>query len=428
MKVRLAYGETGMEIDVPADRTVVVTPRQMHAVPDERAAVLSALRRPTIGPPLHERVRPGQTVAISMCDGTRPQPRHVMIPAVLDELEGIVDPGDVVVLVATGTHRGNTPDELEAMLGADVLGRVRVVNHDARDDASLRWCGEVLDVPVWLNREWVEADVRITTGFVEPHFFAGFSGGPKLNAPGLAGLETTLVLHNAWRIGDPNATWGITEGNPVHDAVRAIAEVTGVDFMVDVLLDRDQRIVEVFSGDLAPTHAAACRAAKQLAMAPVDEEFDLVVTTNSGFPLDQNLYQSVKGMTAGAAVVKPGGTLICAAECRDGFPDHGSYRTVLASQPSPAALLREIEAREATVPDQWQVQVQARVQQRARVVMHTATLSEADLASAHLGYTDDVTASIKEELARLGSDARLCVLPEGPQTIPYLPSHKETVV
>ncbi len=163
-------------------------------------------------------------------------------------------------------------------------------------------------------------------------------------------------------------------------------------------------------------------------MAPVAEEFDLVVTTNSGFPLDQNLYQSVKGMTAGAAVVKPGGTLICAAECRDGFPDHGSYRTVLASQPSPAALLREIEAREATVPDQWQVQVQARVQQRARVVMHTATLSEADLAAAHLGYTDDVTASIKEELARLGSDARLCVLPEGPQTIPYLPSHKETVV
>ena len=149
-----------------------------------------------------------------MCDGTRPQPRHVMIPAVLDELEGIVDPSDIVVLVATGTHRGNTPDELEAMLGADVLGRVRVVNHDARDDASLRWCGEVLDVPVWLNREWVDADVRITTGFVEPHFFAGFSGGPKLNAPGLAGLETTLVLHNAWRIGDPQRDVGDHRGQP----------------------------------------------------------------------------------------------------------------------------------------------------------------------------------------------------------------------
>ncbi len=427
MKVRLAYGETGMEIDVPADRTVVVTPRQMHAVADERAAVLAALRRPTVGAPLRERVKPGQTVAISMCDGTRPQPRHVMIPAVLDELEGIVDADDIVVLVATGTHRANTPDEIVAMLGADVVERVRVVNHDARDDSALRWCGQVLDVPVWLNKEWVDADVRITTGFVEPHFFAGFSGGPKLNAPGLAGLETTLVLHNAWRIGDPNATWGVTVGNPVHDAVRAIADATGVDFMLDVLLDREQRIVEVFSGDLLAAHAAACRSAKLLAMAPVEHEFDVVVTTNSGFPLDQNLYQAVKGMSAGAAVIKPGGTLICAAECRDGFPNHGSYREVLASQPSPSALLREIEARETTIPDQWQVQVQARVQERARVVMHTATLSEADLAGAHLAYTDDVTASVEEALRELGPDATLCVLPEGPQTIPYLPQ-KERVV
>jgi nickel-dependent lactate racemase len=186
------------------------------------------------------------------------------------------------------------------------------------------------------------------------------------------------------------------------------------------LLDREQRIIDVFSGDLVPAHAAACVAAKQLAMAPVDQEFDVVVTTNSGFPLDQNLYQSVKGMTAGAAVIKRGGTLICAAECRDGFPDHGSYRDVLASQPSPAALLREIESREATIPDQWQVQVQARVQEKARVIMHTATLSASDLASAHLGHTDDVTETIHEELRRVGPDATLCVLPEGPQTIPYM--------
>ncbi|HTN79626.1 MAG TPA: lactate racemase domain-containing protein, partial [Acidimicrobiales bacterium] len=216
MKVHLAYGETGIDIDVPAERTVVVTPEQLTPVSDERAALLAALRHPTVGLPLRDRVHRGQTVAISMCDGTRPQPRHVMIPAILDELDGIVHTDDVVVLVATGTHRGNTAEELVSMLGHDVLDRVRVVNHDARDESTLLWCGQVVDVPVWLNREWVAADVRITTGFVEPHFFAGFSGGPKLNAPGLAGLETTLVLHNAWRIGDENATWGVTVGNPVH--------------------------------------------------------------------------------------------------------------------------------------------------------------------------------------------------------------------
>ena len=421
MKVELAYGRTGLVIDVPADRTTVVLPRQLDAVANERHAVQAALRHPTAGPPLRDRIRAGQTVAISMCDGTRPQPRNVMIPALLDELDGIVRPDDVVVLVATGTHRGNTPRELQSMLGADVLDRVRVVNHDASDPAALRWIGRFAgDVPVWLHRAWVDADVRITTGFVEPHFFAGFSGGPKLVAPGLAGLDTVLALHDARRIGDPRATWGVTVGNPVHDAVREIAEVTGVDFAVDVLLDRRHRIVEVFSGDLPAEHAAACRAARRMAMVAVPAEFDVVVTTNAGFPLDQNLYQCVKGMSAGAAVVRQGGTLVCAAECRDGFPDHGSYREVLASQPTPAALLRTIEARRVPLPDQWQVQVQCRVQARARVLLHTSGLTTAELAAAHIESAADVSATVREELARLGPDATVCVLPEGPQTIAYV--------
>jgi nickel-dependent lactate racemase len=421
VKVKLAYGESGLVVDLPLDRTTVVAPRRVAAVRDARDAVLDALRRPTVGAPLRDRVRPGQRVAISICDGTRPQPRHVMVPAVLDELEGVIDADDVVVLVATGTHRGNSPAELESMLGREVLDRVRVVNHDARDDASLRWVGRLAgDVPVWLNREWLDADVRITTGFVEPHFFAGFSGGPKMVAPGLAGLDTVLALHDARRIGDERATWGVTVGNPVHDAVRAIATSTGVDFAVDVLLDRDQRIVDVFAGDLLEEHAAACASARRVAMVRVPAAFDVVVTTNAGFPLDQNLYQCVKGMAAGASVVRPGGMLICVAECRDGFPDHGSYREVLTSEASPRALLRAIEARSTTVPDQWQVQVQARVQMKARVVVHTNGLTAADLGVAHLEHSTDVSATVRDELARLGPEAIVCVLPEGPQTIPYV--------
>jgi lactate racemase len=421
VRVELAYGETGLAVDLPSDRTTVVVPQHLDPVTDERLAVLDALRRPTFGAPLRDRVRRGQRVAISICDGTRAQPRHIVVPALLDELDGVIEADDVVVLVATGTHRGNTDAELEAMLGRDVLDRVRVVNHDARDDGSLRWVGRLAgDVPVRLNAEWIDADVRITTGFVEPHFFAGFSGGPKMVAPGLAGLDTVLALHDARRIGDERATWGITVGNPVHDAVRTIAAATGVDFAVDVLLNRDHRIVEVFAGDLLEEHAAACAMARRVAMAPVPSPFDVVVTTNAGFPLDQNLYQCVKGMAAGAGIVRAGGTLICAAECRDGFPDHGSYREVLASAPSPEALLRAIEARPTTVPDQWQVQVQARVQSRARVLLHTNGLTAADLAAAHLGHTDDIAATVRDELDRLGPDATVCALPEGPQTIPYV--------
>jgi lactate racemase len=421
MRVRLAYGESGLDIVVNPAITTVVEPVHHPAAPDQAAVLRAALRAPVAGPPLRERVRPGQTVAISACDGTRPQPRHLMLPAVLAELDGVVRREDVVVLVATGTHRGNSAAELRRMFGDEVVDTVRIVNHDARDSAELTWVGRFgAGVPVWLNREWVAADVRITTGFVEPHFFAGFSGGPKLVAPGLAALETVLVLHDAARIGHPRATWGVLHGNPVHDDVRAIAEGTGVTFALDVVLNRDKDVVAAFGGDLGPMHAAATAEARRIAMRPVPAPFDVVVTTNSGHPLDQNLYQAVKGMSAAHQVVRPGGTIICAAECRDGFPDHGSYREVLASAASPRALLDAISARTETVPDQWQVQIQARVQSDCRVVMHTGHLTDAELATAHLAQTHDVSATVAEALAAAGPDARLCVLPEGPQTIPYL--------
>jgi nickel-dependent lactate racemase len=421
VKVHLAYGESGLTVDLPEDRTTVVEPVYTPGAPDPAETLRAALRTPAAGPRLRDIVRPGQTVAIAVCDGTRAQPRHLMVPAVLEELDGVVDLTDVVVLVATGTHRGNTDAELRAMLG-DVVDRVRVVNHDARDDSTLVWCGTHGNgVPVWLDRLWVESDVRITTGFVEPHFFAGFSGGPKLAIPGLAGLETVLTLHDAARIGSPRATWGICEGNPVHDDIRAVvAAAGGVSFGFDVTLNRDQEIVGAYAGELFAMHAAAREGARELAMAPVDGRFDVVVTTNSGYPLDQNLYQAVKGISAAATVVKDGGTIICAAECRDGFPDHGSFREVLQSAESPEALLAAISSRTRTVPDQWQVQVQAKLQSRARVIMHTSYLSDADLAAAHLEQTADISATVAELLAAAGPDARVCVLPEGPQTIPYV--------
>jgi nickel-dependent lactate racemase len=421
VRVRLAYGTTGLDIDVDPARTTVVEPVPKPAAADPRAVLRAALRSPVAGPPLRTRVKPGQRVAISVCDGTRPQPRHLMIPAILEELDGITSLDDVVILVATGTHRGNDERELRQMFGDAVYGSVRIVNHDARATDQLTFAGvHGNGVPVWLNRMWLDADARITTGFVEPHFFAGFSGGPKLVAPGLAGLETVLVLHDAARIGDPNATWGITHGNPVHDDVRAIAAATGVTFGLDVVLNRDQDIVAAFGGDLLAMHAAACATAKAAAMRPVASPFDVVITTNSGFPLDQNLYQSVKGMSAADKITRPGGVIVCAAECRDGFPDHGSYREVLASAPSPQALLDSIRSRPRTVPDQWQVQVQAQIQAAHRVVMHTSYLSDADLAAAHLEQTEDISATVADALAAAGPGARLCVLPEGPQTIPYL--------
>jgi nickel-dependent lactate racemase len=271
---------------------------------------------------------------------------------------------------------------------------------------------------VWLNRRWVDADVRITTGVVEPHFFAGFSGGPKMVAPGLAGLQTVLALHSPARIADPRATFAVIQGNPVHDAVRAIAASTGVTFSVDVLLDEAHRITHAFGGPVLEEHAVACQVAREVAMQPVDALYDIVVTTNSGYPLDRNLYQTVKGMAAAATIVAPGGTIICASECRDGIPDDGSYGDLLRRSTGIAAAASTVMSANPPIPDGWQVQVQARVQERATVLLRSA-ITPGIVRGSHLEPIDDVGAAVDDLLER-HADARVCVLPEGPQTVPYV--------
>ena len=418
MKVDLPYGEGVLSVDLPASSTVI-EPSHHPGVEDPHAALREALTRPVAGPPLRSLVHKGQTVAISVCDGTRPQPRALVVNAILEQLVGIVDLSDVVVLVATGTHRPNTPAEIESMLGAVLADTVRVVNHDCRDPANLSYVGLLGDrVPVWLNSEWLAADVRITTGLVEPHFFAGFSGGPKMVAPGLAGLDTVLVLHDAKRIGHPQARWGVIDGNPIQSDIRAIALATGVDFALDVMVNREQQIVAAFGGDLLAMHHAATTLCRSISMVPVEAPFEVVITTNSGFPLDQNLYQAGKGMSAAAEVVVNGGQIICAAECRHGFP--GSYRELLASGGSPAEMLQDIESRTETVPDQWGAQVHAKILCQARVAVHCNGISDDDLVEVGLEAAGDIGGFAREALVRAGPRARLCVLPDGPQTIPYI--------
>ena len=420
MNVQLAYGRGRLAVDFPDGRTTVLEPAYVRGLRDEAAAIRKALRAPLDAPPLASLVRPDQAIAISVCDITRPMPSRTLLPVLLGELAHVPDER-IVILIATGTHRPNDRAELVEMLGEEIVGRYRVVNHSAFDDEGLTYLGDVEPrVPVWLNRLWVEADFRITTGFVEPHFFAGFSGGPKLVAPGLAGFRTTMRLHDAEMIASPHARWGVTEGNPIHDAIRRIAAHVGVHFSVDVAINRDRQITSVAAGELFAVHAAMAERVKRSAMQPFDAPFDVVVTTNSGYPLDQNLYQAVKGLSAAAQVVKPGGAIVCAAECADGLPDHGEYGAILNARDSPDALLEMICAPGHNRHDQWEVQVQAQIQQRAAVFLKADGLSPDAVRAAHLTPIDDVGATTRQQLDRCGPAARLCVLPEGPQTIPYL--------
>lgn len=425
MHIRLDYGTDGLEVNLPDARVTVIEPAHRVALADPVGALRAAIRAPvaagsTAGPRLADLGRRGRTVAISVCDITRAQPRREMLTALFEEMPD-VDPKDVTILVATGTHRSNTDAELEGMLGREILSRYRVVNHDSRDAGSLARVGTTTTgAPIFINRAFLSADVRITTGFVEPHFFAGFSGGPKMVAPGLAGLETVMTLHDARRIAHPNATWGIVEGNPIHEDVREIAQTVGVHFAVDVTLNREQQITAVFAGELFEEHRRACAAARHGAMQAVPSAFDVVLTTNSGYPLDQNLYQAVKGMSAAARVVRSGGTIVCAAECRDGLPNHGAYGKVLASQPSPEKLLSMIKTPGYAMPDQWQVQIQAQLQLAARILVRTDGLSDDEVRAAHFEPVADVESAVGDALNDAGPEATLCVLPQGPQTIPYL--------
>jgi len=415
--VRLDFGRTGLVIEVPAG-VDVLRPRSAPGLADVEASLRNAMRNPGFGAPLADLVPRGATVAVSVCDVTRPFPARTVLPVLIGELPG----RRIRLVVATGSHRPCTPDELEAMFGAEILAACELVQHDADDRAAHAQLGTVpgSSVPVLVDRAFLEADARITLGFVEPHFFAGFSGGPKMVAPGLAALETIGELHSEPRIGDPRATWGVIDGNPVHDPVRAIGERAGVTFALDVALAADKTIAAVFAGDMGREHAAACAHVRETAMVGVPAPYDVVVATNSGYPLDQNLYQCVKGLKAAAGIVRDGGTVILAAGCEDGLPAHGRFAELLAGSTSPRDFLDRLARGDVRERDQWQVQVQATICDRTRVLAHTPGVSDADLRMAWMTPIDDVGLALADALGAAGPNARAAVLPEGPQTIAYV--------
>jgi len=418
MQVSLAYGRGRIAIDVPDD-AVVITPQELPGLPDEHAAFEAAVRDPIGTAPLRDFVAADDRIAIVIADITRPSPSERLVPWIMSELAH-VPPQNVVIVNGTGSHRANTREELVQMLGERVVDTVRIVNHNAFDDAGLTHLGRTsYGGEVWVNNEYLQADVRIVTGFIEPHFFAGFSGGPKGVVPGVAGIKTIMHLHNADMIGDPRSTWARLEDNPVQGEIREAVALAPPEFMVNVALNSRREITGVWAGHYLSAHEVGCRFVAQHATCPVEMLFDIVITTNSGYPLDQNLYQAVKGMSAAARIVKPGGAIIAAAECSDGLPNHGNYKDLLQMRRTAQDLLDLIEAPGFAMYDQWQAQSQALVQRKAQVYLYSS-LDPETVRKAMLTPTDDIEATLSELLQRFGPEARVAVLPEGPQTVPYL--------
>ena len=419
MNVRLAYGQGHLPVDLPEDRTVVILPAHTPGLADERAAVLAALDHPVATLPLRHRIGPGARVCIAFTDLTRATPNDRLIPWLLEHLAA-VPREQVVLLNQLGTHRPNSRAELEQLLTPAVVGRYRVVNHEPENPEALVQLGVTRDgTPALLNRHLVEADVRVITGFIEPHFFAGFSGGPKGIIPGCAGLRTVMSNHGARNIGDPQATFGVTTGNPLWEDIRDIALRVGPSFLLNVTLNEQRQITGVFAGDLIEAHQAGCEFVRRSAMQRVAAPFDIVVTTNSGYPLDLNLYQGVKGLSAAARIVRPGGLIILACECREGVPPGSPFDQLLRSAASPEQILTLIAQPGFVRAEQWQAQILALIRRQAEVQVHSS-LPDESVRAAHLVPCRDISATVRERLSQLGPDARVAVLPQGPLTIPYL--------
>ena len=419
MRTRLQYGTEGLVVDLPSSNVTVLEPRFVPGLADEAAAFREAVERPLAGRPLREMVRATDRVAIVIPDITRPLPTDRLLPWLFAALPHVA-PERFVIVNGTGSHRVNTEDELRRMVGDEVLAGYQVVNHDAHEPATLALAGKGRDGhPVLMNRHYVDADRRIVLGFVEPHFMAGFSGGYKGIFPAVADIASIMRYHDAKTIGHPKSTWGVLQGNPTQAIIRANGALLPLDFCINLTLNRDRRITRFFCGEVDPAHEAGCAFSRETAMVACPRPFPVVVTTNSGYPLDQNLYQAVKGMSAAAQVVSQGGYIAAAARCNDGFPAHGNFKKLLFDHASPRALLDAIEAPGFSMYDQWEAQLLALIRLKARVGLKSEIPGE-EVRRAHLEPVEDIAAAVGAELERIGRDAPIAVLPEGPMTIPYL--------
>jgi nickel-dependent lactate racemase len=410
--VELAYGVEGRLVEVPDDATVI-EPADLPGLADQTDAVRRALERPLAGPSLAHWAAGAGRVVVVFPDLTRPMPNRTVLPPLLGMLarSGVPDAA-VTLLCATGTHRQATPGEMRELVGDEIVGRYAIVDHDS-DGGDHVAVGRVDGTPILLQREYVEADLRIVTGFVEPHFFAGFSGGPKAVCPGIAATETILEAHHPRRIADAASTFVTRSGNPVHDFIRAAVALAPPHLSVDVAINRGRQVTAVFAGPLEVAHDAACAFVGSSAMQGVASPFDVVVSTNGGHPLDRNLYQAVKGMAAAERIVRQGGIIVMVAACGDGIPGDGGFAGVLSRARTAADLV------DAGGPelDRWQAQVLGRVLQRAKVWLYSEGLTDQMATDALLVPVRDLSTVVDDALTALGGSGTVAVLPLGPLTV-----------
>jgi len=419
MRVHLEYGRAGLDVELP-DRNVVGCLHYRPAEPlaDPDAAVREVLRRPIGSSPLAELAHGRRNACVVISDITRPVPNRLLLPPILETLEAAGIPRrEIFLLVATGMHRPNLGDELIEMVGREIVENYRIENHHGPVREEHIYLGETArGTPVWIDARYVEADLKITTGLIEPHFMAGFSGGRKLICPGLAGLDTVRVWHGPKFLEHPNARNGCLEDNPVHQENTAIGRMAGCDFIVNVVIDAQRRILRVVAGDMEAAFFERGRFARGPVTATLPQPADIVVTTSAGYPLDTTFYQSVKGMVTAMPVVKPGGTIIIAAGLSEGIGSP-EFQRAFDDHASLDEFMERILTDRYFIMDQWQLEELAKARRHAKVVVVSDGLPPETLRRLYVEPAASVEAAVRDALAEHGPDAAIAVIPKGPYVL-----------
>ena len=419
-EIKIPCGRSFMTAEIPDDElTGIFRPRLPAPAPDPAAEVRRAMNAPYDAPSLEELARGKNSAVIIISDHTRPVPSRFILPPMLEALRKGNPEIRISLLVATGFHRLTTPEELRNKVGDEIFEKEKIIVHDSGNPEVLRKVGTLPSGgELIVNRAALETDLLLAEGFIEPHFFAGFSGGRKSILPGVAARETVLANHCAEFIAHPCARTGSLDGNPIHKDMLFAARAVKLAWIVNVVIDAQKRIVKAFAGNPVTAHAAGCAFLRELAQVRVPES-DIVITGNGGCPLDQNLYQSVKGMTAGEAAVRQGGVIIICASCSDGSGGE-SFRKTLAEAASPQEVLEKISGvpRDRTIPDQWESQILARVLVKAAVIVVSKEVDPSLPCSMHMRHASSLPEALTMAKARLGqAHPRIAVIPDGVSVI-----------
>ena len=422
MNIELLYGKTTLPIQLSPDWEVsVIRKNAMPIIADPVAAIETALAHPVNVAQLAEEAMGARSACILICDITRPVPNGLFLPILVRQLTDAGIPASgITILVATGLHRPNEGDEMRELVGDDwVLNTVTVANHYARDDAAHVDVGTTSrGTRVKLDRRFVEADIRIATGLVEPHFMAGWSGGRKVIAPGVAHKETITTFHSARFMAHPRAANCVLDGNPLHEEQLAIVKMLGKVFALNTVIDEHRNLSFVNFGEIVQSHLDAVDFCREYAEVGVDRRFKTVVTSAAGYPLDKTYYQTVKGMVGPLDILEPGGDLIIASECSEGM---GSEEYVEAQRRlidlGPDGFFADISKKQYADIDEWQTQMQLKPMKVGSVSLYTNGLSNADRALTGVRIVDSIEAAIAASVQRTG-DQRIAIVPEGPYVVP----------